>query len=142
MADEQETKQSREEFQAARRELVDTLIADTGIHHSRLDGVAVGELKAKVAELVAEQQNEDVKATARLLGKTEDEVKAMRDASNATESTPEQRAANLPTGKAPTVPKKSDPKAGDPRNQHDEALWGDALMAAAANDELSHLWQK
>jgi hypothetical protein len=137
MAD--DVKQGREEFQEARKALVDILAAQhPGTTHHDGDGVAIADLPTHFAGIATERANQQREAAAAYLGITVEELDAQKAGASTAppESTPESRTASLPAGKASTPPKPQSPsQAGD-----GSGLSGIDLIERAAAEDYAHLF--
>lgn len=135
MADEQDTKQSREEFQEARRTLVDMLVAQhPGTTHKTGDGIAIAELADHFKTAAEQAVNADREAAARALNMTPEEFDAFKAqrAAGGEGSTPQERTASLPAGTTPTLPKPQTTEDSDRG-----PLSGTDLLEDAARDFLA-----
>lgn len=134
---EDDIKQSREEFQEARRALVDMLAAQyPGTTYQDGDGVKIAELSDHFKSLAEQRANEERETAARHLGISVEDLDALKaKQEEAAESTPQSRTANLPAGTAPTVPA---PRPKAPADGHGEQAvkTGVDLMQEAAEEFL------
>jgi hypothetical protein len=137
MADDNDTRQSREDFQEARRALVDKVVAEhPGLSHQHFDGVKIADFDAHAQGLVTQMADQARTAGAQYLGITVEEFDALKEgkgssSDGAGESTPQSRTAALPTGKTGGA---KPPPASAPVT---ESLTGVDLIEAAANEFLA-----
>jgi hypothetical protein len=99
MAD--DVKQSREDFQEARRALVDKVVAaNPGLSHQHFDGVKIADFDTHAEGLTTQIAAQDREAAARFLGISVEELDARKEkeAAGGEESTPQSRTAALPAG--------------------------------------------
>ena len=136
MADD-DVKQSREDFQEARRALVDKVVAEhPGLSHQHFDGVKIADFDAHAQGLVTQMADQARTAGAQYLGITVEEFDALKEKGGATsaaggESTPQSRTAALPAGRTGGV----QPPA--PQQQGTETATGMDLMEQAAAEFLA-----
>lgn len=135
MADEQDPKQSREEFAEARRALVDRIVKDhPGLSHTDFNDVKIADFDTHATTLATQRTAADLEAGARALGITVEEFTALKKPAEA-ESTPQSRSASLPAGKAPQVtPTATVASEG--------GLTGIDLIEAAAAEDYAHLFKR
>jgi hypothetical protein len=105
----EDTRSQREDFQEARKALVDKVVKENpGLSHQDFNDVKIADFDDHAAGLRAQRAEEGRQAAAAYFGITVEELDARKaaDASNgaAKEPTAEQRTASLPAGKAPTLP--------------------------------------
>lgn len=143
MAD--DTKSQREDFQAARRALVDRVVADhPGLSHTDFNDVAIAEFDSHAKTLSDQRAAATRTAAAAELNMTPEEYDAFR-ASRAADkpaSTPQSRTASLPAGNAGSRP-------GQARTQHNapagqpggEGAWGVDLIEQKAAEDVA-VWQR
>lgn len=139
MAEDPDTKQSREEFAAARRMLVDKMVADNpGLSHQDFNDVALADFDDHAKALSEQKHAADREAAARVMNMTPEEFDAFQadrqKQSDKQESTPQSRTANLPAGKA--SPTQLPPRGETATEAADEGAWGTNLIAQAAADDI------
>jgi hypothetical protein len=106
----EDTRQQREDFQEARKALVDKVVKENpGLSHTDFNDVKIADFDAHAAGLREQREAQGREAAAAYLGITVEELEARKAAEGSstpptTEPTPEQRTASLPAGKAPTLP--------------------------------------
>lgn len=138
MADEPDIKTSREEFAEARRALVDKYVAEhPGLSHHDFNDIKVSEFGTHAATLAADRVNADREAGARALGISLEEFDALKAKPAAGESTPQQRAANLPSGRSAPPPTQGSMNERD----REGGAWGIDLIEQAARDDYAHLFR-
>jgi hypothetical protein len=133
MADD-DVKQNREDFQEARRALVDKVVAEhPGLSHQHFDGVKIADFDAHAQGLATQMADQARTAGAQYLGITVEEFDALKNKGSSSdgESTPQSRTANLPAGKTGGA---KPPPVDAPVT---EGLTGIDLMEAAANEFLA-----
>jgi hypothetical protein len=138
MPDDIDVKQNREDFQEARRALVDRYVAEhPGLSHQDFNDVKVADFGSHAATVATQRASQDREAGARALGITVEEFDALKaKPAEAAEETPQSRTANLPTGKATTPPKPTSPG----QNVDGGTLSGIDLIERAAAEDFAHLF--
>jgi len=133
--DQQDPKQSREEFAEARRALVDRIVKDhPGLSHTDFNDVKIADFDTHATTLATQRVAADREAGARALGMTVEEFDALKKPAEA-ESTPQSRSASLPSGKATQPP----PVA---QGERVGGLTGIDLIEQAAAEDYAHLFKR
>jgi hypothetical protein len=139
MAENDDVKARRANFENTRREYVDYLVSQhEGLTHHDFDGVEE-DLPGHAKTIVAQRVNADREAGARALGISVEDFDALKagQAAASAESTPEERTAALPTGTAPTLPGRQ--PAATAEATDDTPKWGTDLIEAAVREEIEEL---